>query len=247
MLSEKRHIHLRPRLEAAAEMLKGCAVAADVGCDHGRLSCALVQRGICRRVIASDISEASAKKAHELSRLCGLSDSIEIRISSGLDLLKPGDVDGVVLAGMGGELIAELLKQNLPVAHSLSRIVMQPMRGIEELRQFLREGGFHILCDRIVFDAGRYYQVISAAYKGRPEPVMCGFPDDVYFIGQKPFQTHEPLLEPLLKQLDKNCRRRIADAEAGGHVPDVLYEKLKKINTLFKLLEENNREAEGLS
>ena len=65
-------IRLRPRLQAAADMINGSHRAADIGCDHGRLSVALLQQGRADRVIASDISAPSLQKATELAALCGL-------------------------------------------------------------------------------------------------------------------------------------------------------------------------------
>ena len=57
--STKRSVSLHPRLEAAAALLGKTSVLADIGCDHGRFSAAILQRGIAEKVIASDISQKS--------------------------------------------------------------------------------------------------------------------------------------------------------------------------------------------
>jgi tRNA (adenine22-N1)-methyltransferase len=75
-------IHPRERLGSAMELLCGCAVVADIGCDHGRLSCALVQQGIARRCIAVDISEPSLKKTERLASRVGVSDRVETRLET---------------------------------------------------------------------------------------------------------------------------------------------------------------------
>ena len=74
--STKRSVSLHPRLEAAAALLGKTSVLADIGCDHGRFSAAMLQRGTAEKVIASDISAPSLKKAEQLANVCGLSSKI---------------------------------------------------------------------------------------------------------------------------------------------------------------------------
>ena len=83
-------------------------------------------------------------------------------LSDGLSHLVPGEADAIVLAGMGGELIARLLEAGAAAAHAAARIVMQPMGGTLELRRFLLQNGFRIADEKYVLDAGRYYQIILA-------------------------------------------------------------------------------------
>ena len=137
-------IRLRPRLQAAADMINGSHLAADIGCDHGRLSVALLQQGRADRVIASDISAPSLQKATELAALCGLGSRLTTVLSDGMAHLGPDEADAIAICGMGGELIARILEANLPAAKNARCITMQPMRGIEELRQFLRKNEFRI-------------------------------------------------------------------------------------------------------
>ena len=162
-------IRLRPRLQAAADMINGSHLAADIGCDHGRLSVALLQQGRADRVIASDISAPSLQKATELAALCGLGSRLTTVLSDGMAHLGPDEADAIAICGMGGELIARILEANLPAAKNARCITMQPMRGIEELRQFLRKNEFRIIDERLVLDAGRIYQIIGAK-SGDPAP-----------------------------------------------------------------------------
>ena len=146
-------IRLRPRLQAAANMINGSHLAADIGCDHGRLSVALLQQGRADRVIASDISAPSLQKATELAARCGLGSRLTTVLSDGMAHLGPDEADAIAICGMGGELIARILEANLPAAKNARCITMQPMRGIEELRQFLRKNEFRIIDERLVLDA----------------------------------------------------------------------------------------------
>ena len=157
--STKRSVSLHPRLEAAAALLGKTSVLADIGCDHGRFSAAMLQRGIAEKVIASDISAPSLKKAEQLANVCGLSSKMECRISNGFLAYSAGETDKAVILGMGGEVIRSILSRSDSFARSLECIVMQPMRGEAELRSYLYSNNYRIIDEAVVFDSGRYYPV----------------------------------------------------------------------------------------
>ena len=90
MQQDGQRIHPRERLDCAIELLSGAQVVADVGCDHGRLSCALIQRDLAQHCIAIDISEPSLKKAERLIRQIGAQDRVETRLGDGLMPLAEG-------------------------------------------------------------------------------------------------------------------------------------------------------------
>lgn len=110
-------------------MINGSHLAADIGCDHGRLSVALLQQGRADRVIASDISAPSLQKATELAALCGLGSRLTTVLSDGMAHLGPDEADAIAICGMGGELIARILEASLPAAKNARCITMQPHAG----------------------------------------------------------------------------------------------------------------------
>ena len=93
---------LDARLAAAAAYVRPGCVAADVGCDHGRLSVALAAQGKCRKIIASDIRPAPLATAQRLVTLHGCGDVVECRLGAGLSVLRPGEADDIVIAGVSG-------------------------------------------------------------------------------------------------------------------------------------------------
>ena len=240
--SDKR-IRLRPRLQAAADMINGSRLSADIGCDHGRLSVALLQQGRADRVIASDISAPSLQKATELAALCGLESRLTTVLSDGMAHLGPDEADAIAICGMGGELIARILEANLPAAKNAC-ITMQPMRGVEELRQFLRKNEFRIIDERLVLDAGRIYQII-AAKSGDPAPLPGWFPQDEYSIGPMLFEKRDPLLIPLLESCRDGHLRRLEKARRKGVTPKALTEIIGRINGYINIAQEMHKnEAE---
>lgn len=211
---------LRPRLLAAKEMLGTAHTIADIGCDHGKLALELIRSGSAQRVIASDISEASLRKAQTLARNCGMEAMIEFRISDGF-LNMPDDIECSCIAGMGGELIARILENGMACVRNQKRIVMQPMRGESELRKYLYENGFRILTERIALDGGRYYQVLCA-HKGRPEPPPSGWPKDYFQFGWSGAFLEDSNFPKLLSRYIGILKRKLSAAEARGVLPTYL-------------------------
>lgn len=230
-------IVLGARLDGLLDMLAAFECVADIGCDHGRLSVALLQREKALRVIACDISAPSLEKARALSVLCGAGEKISLRLGDGLACLKQNEADALVIAGMGGALIARFLKNSEAVARSAKRIVMQPMRGAAELRRFLYENGYRIESERLVFEAGRYYQLIAAS-SGTPGEIPNGFPPDYYGFGVLMAQNRDPLLLPLLNRYKAGHLKRLDRAKRKGVVPGALVKELDALDALLRFTEE---------
>ena len=95
-------IRLDDRLRCAYDMLRGANTVADIGCDHGKLTAALLLDGGCQRVIAGDISPDCLEKTRRMIERHALRDRAEVRLGSGLSILSPGECDAAAILGMGG-------------------------------------------------------------------------------------------------------------------------------------------------
>ena len=228
-------VHLRPRLMAAASFLSGAGTVADIGCDHGRLSVALLQQAIASRVIASDISADSLLKGRALAERCRIEEAqLSFILSDGLSHLVPGEADAIVLAGMGGELIARLLEAGAAAAHAAARIVMQPMGGTLELRRFLLQNGFRIADEKYVLDAGRYYQIILAVPSIGQTPEL---PQALLEFGAVAFAKRDPLLRAALTRCRDGRLRRMQKAQRNGALPSQLAHELQGVQELLDILD----------
>ena len=96
------------RLRRIVQLAKPADTVADIGADHGYTSRAMLEWGIARRVIATDISVASLKKARELLAEERLDGRAECRVGDGISVLRPGEAQGIVISGMGGPLILRI-------------------------------------------------------------------------------------------------------------------------------------------
>ncbi len=218
MESGSKRLRLKPRLTAAADMLSGLGTVADIGCDHGRLACALLQNGAVGRCIAIDISAASIEKCARLAKLVGVSDRLELRRGDGFSALTPGEADGVALLGLGSALIVRLLERSAAPLAGAARGVFSPMRAADGLRCYLWSAGYHVLDDRVVEDAGRLYQVFSVSPpdgQGRDE-LPDRFPQDCFSVGYMAFLRGGPLFIRLVRQQLGELERRLRTARQSA-------------------------------
>ena len=153
---------LTKRLAAAAAMVHSGSTIADIGTDHGYLPVALCQDGICPQAVAADIVPGPLAVAVEHVRQAGLEARIDCRLGDGLQCLRPGEVDGAVICGMGGSTICAIMEASPAVVQSLDYLVLQPMIGQAALRQYIYDSHWHIADEQLVWEECRLYEVIKA-------------------------------------------------------------------------------------
>ena len=230
-------IRLDERLRCAFDLLQGTNAVADIGCDHGKLTAALLLDGACSRVVAGDISPDCLEKTRRIIDRYGLRERAEVRLGSGLSILSPGECDAAAILGMGGELIAELLQASADVAEHMDRLVLQPMSGIEELRLWLYENSYHVKADRLVAVGKRWYQLICVGKRDRPDPWPECFPDACYMVGYRSFSDRDSMLGPFcLEQLNKR-RKQLKQAKGTAGEGKLAWEA----EQLERILEEMQR------
>ena len=143
------------------EIVKLCGRAkriADVGCDHGKVLAELAKRKTTQFLIASDISAPSVDKARVLLESMNYK-NYSVRVGNGFSTLTEQDnLDMVVVAGMGGFEIIEILKAS-PI--TLTNLVLQPQNNVVKLRQYLNENNFYIVTDKVVNDKGKFYNILK--------------------------------------------------------------------------------------
>lgn len=159
-------VKLDPRLNRCTEFVTRGGVALDIGTDHAYLACFLIESGISLHVYAADIADGPLAAARQTVGNRGLGDKVTVVKSDGLKDLPDeafSAVTDVVIAGMGGELIAEILShgEKLPQGANL---ILQPNTRAQVLRRFLYLSGYEILSESAVRDGKFIYTVINAGY-----------------------------------------------------------------------------------
>ena len=154
-------IELSKRMQSVADMIQPCDAVGDIGCDHAFVSIYLVEQRRAKRVIASDVRRGPIAIAKRNIEAMNLSDQIEIRMGDGLDTIVPGEVNAVVLAGMGGMLMIDILERGEEVVTRCDQLVLQPQSDIEKVRRYLVEKGYHLADEQMLIDAGKYYNLLD--------------------------------------------------------------------------------------
>ena len=165
---------LDARLSAAFAYVRPGHAAADIGCDHGKLSAALAGSGRCPLVLACDLRPDPLNKARR--RCAPYGERVQCRLGSGLSVVQPGEVDDIVIAGMGAETIMEILEAAPWVFDPRYNLVLVPATKHSVLRRWLARCGFALVGETLCQAAGRWYAVMNARYAGtehEPEGLEC--------------------------------------------------------------------------
>lgn len=190
-------VQLSERLQAVVNLITKGAKVADVGCDHAYLSIYMAQENLASKIIAMDVNRGPLEKAKENIRQCHFEAQIETRLSDGLMALEPGEVDTLLIAGMGGVLMQKILTGKRQVLAQVKELVLQPQSEIREVRVFLEKLGFRIVKEDMVIDAGKYYVMLKA----RREQIHSKGEKELYYrYGRYLLENRHAILEKYLKK-----------------------------------------------
>ncbi len=186
MLGKKRLFQLDPRLSLCARMVRQGSRVADIGTDHAYLPIWLVRQGVAERAIAADIRLGPLQKAAMNVKRHLVQGQVDTRLSDGLEQVFPHEADDIVIAGMGGELMAQIIGKAPWLKDSEKRLILQPMSSARELRVFLAQEGYAVQQEQAVFADGRVYTVLQAAYDPQHVPDHPLYPEIGLLDGSTP-------------------------------------------------------------
>lgn len=152
---------LSGRLNALINMVTPGNRVCDVGCDHGFVSIELIRRGISPYALAMDVNEGPLKRAMEHVAEYGVSEKVELRLSNGLERYNIGEADTLLIAGMGGQLIIDILSQNINNTRDFKELILSPQSDISKVRYFLADNGYCFVDEILIFDEGKYYTIMK--------------------------------------------------------------------------------------
>ncbi len=174
----KRLFKLSPRLQMCANMINPNASIVDVGTDHAYLPIWLARMGRISKAIACDINLMPLERAKKNIDKYEVSSIIETRISDGLKGINEGEVDEIIIAGMGGELIAKIIEDTEWIKSK--KLILNPMSSDMNLRVYLSKNGYEINEEVAVLSDNKVYTVMNCEYTGK-ENNYC---DEYYFVGK---------------------------------------------------------------
>lgn len=157
--------HLSLRLERVTQYVKKNDRIADIGSDHAYLPCALVLDGTIDYAIAGEVVDGPYQSAKFQVAELGLEDKIDVRFGNGLEVVELEDgITAVVIAGMGGMLIASILDAGYETGKlsGKERLILQPNVGEVTLRKWLSEHNYEVMAEEVVEENDKLYEIMVA-------------------------------------------------------------------------------------
>ena len=230
-------IELSKRLQRVADSVTEGLRIADVGTDHGYIPIYLVERGICPSAVAGDINRGPLERAAAHVQAADLEDRISLRLGSGLEAMDISEVDSVIMAGMGGELICRILRDSPEFMEAGKELILQPQSEIFKVRRLLHENGYRIEGEWNLLEDGKYYVIIKAL-PGKETYAHAGD----YEYGRILIQKKDPLLaDHLRKQLIKKkaIMERLSETNHGDRILE-LREEIREIERILDWMEDRS-------
>ena len=178
---------LTRRLKTIADLVPQGYSVADIGTDHGYLPVYLIKNRIAKKVIAVDINEGPLENAKKTIKNYKLEDYIQTRLGSGLSPIEPGEVDIVIIAGMGGLLIRDIFLDSRNVLGTVNKFILQPMVAQDELRKWLSQNDFKIVDEKLAKEGSKLYEILVVS-KGEMK-----IQRNIYYeVGPKLIENKDP-------------------------------------------------------
>ena len=202
-------IPLSPRLLCCASMICGSFVC-DIGTDHAYLPAYLITSGKAKTVLATDVKQGPLNSAKGTLKRFNVSQDVKLILSDGFEKVPPKGITDVVIAGMGGETIRDILAAKCAgFLRNNVNLVLQPMTKAEILRAWLAEQGFEITKEVAVKDS-HVYTVIQARYTGNARQISQA---DA-FIGK--LKNTDPLTRIYIAGVQERLDTRANGLEEAG-------------------------------
>ncbi len=225
-------VKLSPRLGTIANRIPSGSAVADIGTDHGRLPLYLVAQGISPFVVASDRIKMPIAALKSQVTALDWADKISVRLGDGLTVVSPGEAETIVLSGMGGMTMIDILEQSPQVLEKAHCLILQPQRSIPVVRRWLASHHWRITEEDLALDDGRYYEILCA------EPGEMFLTEREAMFGAILLKEKPPLLRGYLLSRKEEAERLLRQLEGDGHPTPLAIEKINEIKTNIDEIEE---------
>lgn len=228
-------IKLSKRLNKIAELVDFGASVIDVGTDHGYVPNFLCENKISSDIIATDISKNSLEKSIELTRELGNEKFVRNILANGI---VDENRDNIIIAGLGGIQIAEIIANSIEIAKSSKKLILQPMQKTNILRRELNNMGFEIFDEEIIYEDERYFEIILAKFSNKIDKGLKE--EDFYFsknLIEKKDKTYLSYLEEkktylksIISSFDPNSTRSKKRSEELNNLLSLVEEAIDEIS-----------------
>lgn len=231
-------IKLTDRLQKITDFIDKGESVADIGTDHGFLPISLWESGKSPYVILSDVNAGPLEKARYNIVKYYPGEDFDLRIGDGINTLKPAEVDAVVIAGMGGLLISEILGADPELTRSFKKFILQPRNAQDKLRGWLLGNGFRIDNEALVRE-GKYLCEIILAVPSDQRAETSGIDLE---ISPLLFEKKDPLLVEFIENKIRIEKKILEAIRAGANKGQA--DKLEKSEERIKILQELRKRSD---
>ncbi|WLD92105.1 tRNA (adenine(22)-N(1))-methyltransferase TrmK [Alkalihalobacillus sp. AL-G] len=229
-------ISISKRLMKVADYIPTGGSMADIGSDHAYLPCYCVQNSIVTKAIAGEVNDGPYRSACTQVKNSELEGNIEVRLGDGLDVIASGEVSTVVIAGMGGQLIQNILEKGKNKLTGVQRLVLQPNVGARFVRSWLQENNWKLINEAILEEDDKIYEIVVA------EPSDTVKPMDKAELLLGPFLINEnnPAFKKKWKREMDNWERVLTQLERAlpsNEIEDKKKELLFRINAVKSVVD----------
>ncbi len=203
--------NLDNRLRLCAEYVRRGSRPADIGTDHAYLPVWLCRNGVCPSAIAADINPEPLSRGRLTVENAKLTGKIELRLSDGLSAISANEADDIVIAGMGGELIAKIIESCNWAKSPDKHFILQPMTKSEALICYLCQNSFKIESQECCEAGGKCYTVLSVYYTGE----KAAADELYYYTGELHPLENETHLRYLSGSIARLRKQALGEARFG--------------------------------
>lgn len=228
---QENRMHLTPRLRTIMQQVPEGARLADIGTDHALIPTALLRRGVIQSAIASDLREGPLDSAARTAKQFEVEHKLSLRLGGGLQTVKPDEADTIVIAGMGGETIAQILADDAWALDGAHLLLLQAMTAQPYLRQYLAAHGGVIQKESLCREGQRIYTVMTVVGGGKREQKKlsaCCISDAL---------LRDPMAEEYIQRLLHREQKIVHSLETAKHQkPEELHMHREMIAVLSQAL-----------
>lgn len=226
-------MELSKRLDLIVNHIKDCDTLVDVGTDHGYIPIYVIKNEICKSAIASDINKDPLDKAKLNAIFEEVDEKIDTRLGGGLSTVEVNEVDACVIAGMGGNLIRDILEADKEKVKGFKFLILQPAQNPEVLREYLYTNGYEVIEEDLCIDEDKYYELFKVRVKEGEETSL----DPIYYeISPKLLRDRHPLMKDYITYKKEKYEKILGFIEDDTESAEARKNELEaKINILTNL------------
>lgn len=227
------------RLEVIASFLTEGSRFADIGTDHAYLPCYICLNDQEASAIAGEKNKGPYEQAKKNVQRYQLEERIEVRLGDGLEVLEDAQITELIIAGMGGPLIVDILQKGKQYLHTVQKMVLQPNVAENKVREWLLENDYMLTNETMVKENDHIYEILVATQpnaKKALHPYSAEQLEKELFFGPFLFARKTPIFYEKWQKILRKKRKVLRQLQFAKKQPDI--KKIQQFKKEVRWIEE---------